>query len=86
MINIIRCEHDDLINLSSGVVAPPDIPVASGIASTHSRGEQAVVDFFDERLKKKIDQNFFDPLKKLNMKSFSKKKKIVKAKVHGCEI
>ena len=59
----------DLINLSTGLVAPDSI--AKNLLGAKDKGNVAFKDFCDERLDISDTKGFFDPLKKQRLKTFS---------------
>ncbi len=63
--------HDDreLVNLSTGILAPPD--VVHDIGEAHAIGEQAYQTFKEDRLEKDPTKvKFHDKMKKQNLKTF----------------
>ena len=72
-------ESDDLLNISSGVVAPPN--VKKDLMHARTVGEEEFQKFVENRLKTS-NVGFFEPLSKLKLETFSTvlRKKIVKVK------
>lgn len=71
----------ELLNISTGVAASPD--VTRDLLSAQKKGEEARQTFQESRLEK--GQNFFERLPRLNLKTFDSKKER-KIKVKGKEI
>ena len=84
MINPFDEEGDELLHLSSGVVAPGN--VQNGLLQAHSHGNKAFVTFARDRLQSQCDTStFFQPIKRQNLPTFGVKKKTV-TKVKGKRI
>ena len=58
---------DDLVNLSSGIIASPE--VCSDLITAHRKGDATFIAFSKERLQGKVDIN--EKLKKQKLKTFS---------------
>ena len=70
-INPFELPSDELMSISSGITAPKS--VASDLLTAQDQGEKAYQEFVDSRLKK--GTAFYNPLKKLQLKSFDSLKK-----------
>lgn len=84
MINPFDCSHDELVSLSSGVVASDK--VKADLLEARDKGEKAVSEFMIERLVGS-EKDIFSPLKALRLKTFETqaKKKVSKTRT-GKEI
>ena len=70
----------DLVSLSTGVA--PSEQITQDLLNAQSVGEKSMKEFIDDRL---VEQrkDFFDPLKKLKLGTFSSTKKVVKVQTNG---
>ena len=71
--------YNDLICISNGLVAAKD--VKKDLITAEQKGKQAMNDFVDKRLCE--EPEFFTPIKKMKLKTFSSLKKTAKSKVKG---
>ena len=76
-------DHVNLCNISSGVVVTDDI--AADLLHAYAIGELQFIQFVNERLKSS-NVNFYDPLPKLKLKTFSALFKSKSVKVKGHEV
>ncbi|KAK5921267.1 hypothetical protein CgunFtcFv8_024984 [Champsocephalus gunnari] len=84
-INPLSHDHTDLVSLSTGIVAPPD--VANGLLKAHTMGEAAYQAFKTERLKtEQPTVKFHGTLKKRNLKTFQHIKRKTGGKVEGKQV
>lgn len=72
---------DLLVNLANGKAASPE--VTESLTLAYSKGETCYEDFL-ERLK--AGEGFFNPIKKLKLKTFSEEKKVKKISVGNAEL
>ena len=70
----------ELISLSTGI-APAD-KIKKDLLDAHATGESAMNKFIHERLVNQTTQ-YFEPLKKLKLGTFSAMKKVVKVQTNG---
>ena len=84
-INPLSLDQLELVNLSTGVLAPPD--VAKDLLEAHQLGEGAYESFRRDRLEKDPPSaKFHDKMKKQKLKTFVSIKKKSTGKVQGKEI
>ena len=76
-------DHVNLCNISSGVVVTDDI--AADLLHAYAIGERHFIQFVNERMKLS-NVNFYDPLPKLNLKTFSALLKSKSVKVKGASV
>ena len=67
-------DHDKLISVSSGAAATADI--ASDVLRAEAAGKEAKETFIRDRLEK--NDNFFEPIKRLNLKTLGDMNKKLK--------
>ena len=71
-MNLFDNDPSDLVNLITGVVAPPD--VSKYLLTAHGKGEQQYKDFQEQRLQQ--GHSFHDIIKKQKLKTFSDTKRM----------
>ena len=69
MVDPFTCERSDLINISSGTVAP--IEVMNDLLQGHSVGKTAAEKFTEERISANGSVDFFTPIKLNKLKTFA---------------
>jgi len=67
--NPFREEHDSLVNIATGAVAP--VEIASDLMNAHKVGKDAYQEFKTGRLEKDDPVDFYAPMKKQKSKTFS---------------
>ena len=84
-VNPLSHNETELVNLSSGILAPSD--VASDLLNAHQVGEEAYRSFRKDRLEKESPKaRFYDKMKKQNLKTFSNINRKKVGKVQGQQI
>ncbi|KAJ8049553.1 hypothetical protein HOLleu_02339 [Holothuria leucospilota] len=83
MINPFEYEQEELINITSGVVAAQDI--THDIRCARQRGDEEFMKFAKERIQTE-EADLFEGMKKLKQKTFTDMAKTSKRKVKGKEI
>ena len=69
-------EERGLVSLSSGIIATADIK-----DNTYSLGKKAMDNFINERLSENDTVDFFEPFKKLNLKTFKHNMKVIELSI-----
>ena len=81
-VNPLSHNETELVNLSSGILAPSD--VASDLLNAHQVGEETYRSFRKDRLEKESPKaRFYDKMKKQNLKTFSNINRKKVGKVQG---